>query len=189
LFLNSHFAILNSNVNRPRIRLAKKERILLEAFSGTSKEPSKFVHRARIVLMAADGLENQEIGERLGITRQKAGRWRDRFAELGIEGIRNDAPRSGRPPLITKCKKARTANRTQNEVPPDSTRSTRRKMAQVSGLSASTIGRIWRERGIKPHVRAKKPTAEDKEETALRLYKFRMSLADILDQAESGECR
>jgi len=62
-------------------------------------------------------------------------------------------------------------------------------MAEVSGLSASTVGRIWKEKGIKPHVRATKPTAEEQEETALRLHKFRMSLADILDQAESGEFR
>jgi len=173
----------------PTIHLAKNDRILLEALAGTSREPSKYVERARIVLMAADRLENQEIASRLGITRQKAGRWRNRFADLGIEGIRNDAPRSGRPPVISKCKKTRTANRTQNEVPPDSKRWSRRKMAEVSGLSASTVGRIWKEKGIKPHVRAKKPTTEEQEETALRLYKFRMSLADILDQAESGEFR
>jgi len=171
----------------PRIRLAKKDRIILEAFAGTSRESSKFVQRSRIVLMAAQGLENQEIGIRLGITRQKAGRWRDRFAKLGINGIQKDIPRSGRP-TITKCKRTRTANLTQNQLP-ESGRWSRRKMAEVSGLSASTVGRIWKEKGIKPHVRAKKPTAEEKEETALRLYRFRMSLADILDQAESGEFR
>ena len=173
----------------PQIHLSKKDRVLLGAFAGTIRGASKFVQRARIVIMAADGLENQEIASRLGITRQKAGRWRNRYADLGIEGIRNDAPRSGRPPVISKCKKTRTANRTQNEIPPDSKRWTRRKMAEVSRLSPSTVGRIWQERGIKPHVRAKKPTTEEQEETALRLYKFRMSLADILDQAESGEFR
>jgi len=62
-------------------------------------------------------------------------------------------------------------------------------MAEVSGLSASTVGRIWKEKGIKPHVRVNKLTDEEKEEAALRLYRFRMSLADILDQAESGEFR
>jgi transposase len=173
----------------PTINLARKDRTLLEAITENTNEPSKFVQRARIVLMAAEGLANQEIGERLGISRQKVGRWRERFAEMGIEGIQNDAPRSGRPPAISKCKMTRTANRTQNEVPPDSKRWTRRKMAEVSGLSPSTVGRIWQERGLKPHVRFKKPTIEEQEETALRLYNFRMSLADILDQAEAGEFR
>jgi transposase len=173
----------------PRISLSKKERSLLEAFAGTTREPSKYVQRARIVLMAADGLENQQIGERLGISLQKASRWRDRFTELGIDGIRNDAPRCGRPATITKCKRTRTANRTQNEIPPDSKRWSRRKMAEVSGLSPSTVGRIWQERGIKPHVRKTKPTTEEQEETALRLYKFRMSLADILDEASEAQFR
>ena len=173
----------------PTIHLAKNDRILLEALAGTSREPSKYVERARIVLMAADRLENQEIASRLGITRQKAGRWRNRFAELGIEGIQNDESRSGRPAVITKCKKTRNANRTKSELPPNSKRWSRRKMAEVSGLSASTVGRIWKEKGIKPHVRVNKLTDEEKEEAALRLYRFRMSLADILDQAESGEFR
>ena len=152
----------------PEIHLSQKDRVLLRAFAGTSREASKFVQRARIVLMAAEGLENQEIGQRLGITRQKAGRWRERFAKLGIDGIQNDAPRSGRPPAISKCKKTRTANMTQNAIP-ESGRWTRRKMAEVSGLSASTVGRIWRERGIKPHQSTSKPTDEEPEGKILHL--------------------
>jgi transposase len=152
----------------PQIHLSKKDRVLLGGFAGTGREASKFVQRARIVLMAAEGLENQVIGERLGITRQKAGRWRDRFAEQGIDGIQNDAPRSGRPPAISKCKKTRTANLTQRQIP-QSGRWTRRKMAQVSGLSASTIGRIWREHGIAPHLPLKNTTAEEPEAKIPRL--------------------
>ena len=49
-----------------------------------------------MVLLAADGLNDQDIGARLRITRQKAGRWRNRFVEQGIGGIATDAPRSGR---------------------------------------------------------------------------------------------
>jgi len=146
----------------PQIHLSQKDRVLLGAFAGTSREPSKVVERARIVLMAVNGLENQEIASRLGITRQKAGRWRERFAEFGIDGIKNDASRSGRPPVITKCKKTRTANMTQRQNP-ESGRWTRRKMAEASGLSPSTVGRIWRERGIKPHQSTSKSTAEETE--------------------------
>jgi transposase len=152
----------------PQIHLSKKDRVLLGAFAGTSRGASKFVQRARIVLMAAERLENQQIGERLGISRQKAGRWRERFAKLGINGIQNDTPRSGRPPMISKCKKTRTANLTQNQIP-ESGRWTRRKMAQVSRLSASTVGRIWNERGIKPHLPTCKPTDEKPKAKILRL--------------------
>lgn len=152
----------------PRIHLSKNDRVLLGAYAGTTREPSKYVQRARIVLMAAEGLENQEIGERLGISRQKASRWRHRFADRGIEGIRNDAPRSGRPPAISKCKKTRTANLTQRQLP-ESGRWTRRKMAEVSGLSASTVGRIWQERGITPHLPVKNTTAVEPEAKIPRL--------------------
>ncbi|MEI8285547.1 MAG: helix-turn-helix domain-containing protein [bacterium] len=172
----------------PRISLSKKERILLEAITENSNEPSSFVEHARIVLMAADGLENQEIGHRLGISRQKVGRCRGRFAELGIEGIRNDAPRSGRPPAISKCKKTRTANLTRRQNP-ESGRWSRRKMAEVSGLSASTVGRIWQERGITPHVPACKPTTEEAQVKILSLQKFRAGLAEILEEAAGADFR
>lgn len=152
----------------PRIHLSKNDRVLLGAIAGTSRGPSKLVQRARIVLMAADGLENQEIGKRLGISRQKAGRWRERFSKQGLDGIQKDDPRSGRPPAISKCKKTRTANLTQNQIP-ESGRWTRRKMAELSGLSASTVGRIWQERGITPHLPITKPPAKEPEAQIPRL--------------------
>jgi len=172
----------------PTINLAKKDRNLLESITGNSKAPSSFVERARIVLMAVDGLENQEIGERLGITRQKAGRWRDRFAETGIEGIRNDSPRLGRPPAISKCKKTRTANLTQRQLP-ESGRWSLRKMAEVSRLSASTVGRIWQEKGIKPNLPTSKPPDAEPEAKILRLQIFRASLAEILEEASGADFR
>jgi len=172
----------------PTINLAKNDRNLLELITENSNEPSSFVQRARIVLMAAQGLENQDIGERLGITRQKVGRWRGRFARVGIAGIQNDARRSGRPPAISKCKKTRTANLTQRQLP-DSGRWSRRKMAEVSGLSASTVGRIWQERGINPHLPSGKPTAEEAEAKIPRLQKFRENLAESLDEASGADFR
>ena len=68
----------------------------------------RLAERSRIVLLAAGGLDNQEIAAKLDITRQKAGRWRDRFVEDGLGGIEKDASRSGRIPSIGRRKRARS---------------------------------------------------------------------------------
>ena len=68
-----------------------------------SRRPSasdRLVERVQIVLRATAGAKNVDIASRLDISRQKAGRWRDRFAAGGLAGIEKDAPRSGRLPLI-----------------------------------------------------------------------------------------
>jgi transposase len=108
--------------------------------------------RARIVLLAADGLENQEIGERLGISRQKVGRWRTRYAEEGFPGIEKDAQRSGRPAKYRNSVQNEVIRKTQKEIPKNATHWSRRTMAKAMDISASTVGRIWRRHGLKPHL-------------------------------------
>ena len=103
-------------------------------------------------MLAADGLNNQDLGARLNITRQKAGRWRNRFLEQGIGGIAKDAPRSGRLPSISRRKQARIVKRTLEEKPPHATHWRRSSMAKATGVSESTVGRIWRAHGLKPHL-------------------------------------
>jgi transposase len=110
------------------------------------------VERAKIVLCAAQGLDNQEIAAQLGISRQKAGRWRDRYARSGLSGIEKDAPRPGRLPAISKARKARVVSKTLREKPPGATHWSRRRMSEVAGISESSVGRIWRAHGLKPHL-------------------------------------
>jgi len=88
----------------------------------------------------------------MGITRQKAGRWRNRYAERGVAGIEKDAPRSGRIPRIKPAKRADVVHKTLHEKPEGHTHWSRSTMAAATGLSQSTIGRIWREHGLKPHL-------------------------------------
>lgn len=107
--------------------------------------------RAMIVLLAAEGLENKQIGERLGITRQTAGCWRNRYAERGLAGIEKDAPRSGRQRTISAAQRAAVVRKTLQETPEGQTHWSRSTMAKASGLSDSTIGRIWKAHGLKPH--------------------------------------
>lgn len=111
----------------------------------------RLAQRASIVLLAADGLENRQIGERLGITRQTAGRWRDRYAANGLAGIEKDAPRGGRKRQITDEQRAAVVRKTLNEKPEGQTHWSRSTMSKATGLSESTIGRIWKEHGLKPH--------------------------------------
>ena len=78
------------------ISLEESERRCLEQLKRGRRVTVRLAERAAIVLHAADGLENQQIGKVMGITRQKAGRWRQRYAERGLAGIEKDASRPGR---------------------------------------------------------------------------------------------
>jgi transposase len=88
----------------------------------------------------------------MGISRQKAGRWRQRYAERGLAGIEKDAPRSGRHRRIDAEQRAAVVRKTLREKPEGQTHWSRSTMAAATGLSEATIGRIWREHGLKPHL-------------------------------------
>src|SRR3954454_13233861 len=83
--------------------LAPEERAQLEAWTRRRTSAQALAQRARIVLLAAEGLKNIEIGERLGIKRSTAARWRNRFAEHRLDGL-TDEPRPGQPRKITDAK-------------------------------------------------------------------------------------
>jgi len=134
------------------ITLGASERAQLERLKNGRRVAVRLAERAAIVLLAADGLENQEIASAMGISRQKAGRWRSRYAARGLEGIEKDAPRPGRLPTISAAQRADVVRRTLHETPEGQTHWSRATMARVTGLSDSTIGRIWRENGLKPHL-------------------------------------
>jgi transposase len=118
--------------------------------SGTS--PQRLVERAMVILMAFEGQTNEQIGAVLGMTRQKAGRWRDRFAADGMAGILQDKPGRGRKPVITTKQKEDVVRRTIEKVPAGQTHWSTRTMAEASGLGATTIRAIWRHHGLKPHL-------------------------------------
>jgi len=134
------------------INLNESERQGLEQLKRGRRVPVRLAERAAIVLLAGDGLENQDIAARLGITRQKAGRWRRRYAERGLAGIEKDAPRPGRRQRIDDQQRAAVVRKTLRETPQGQTHWSRTTLAAATGLSPSTIGRIWREHGLKPHL-------------------------------------
>lgn len=134
------------------IALTEVEHAHLSALSTGRRVSVRLCERAKIVLLAAQGLENIEIARRLGITRQKAGRWRDRYCELGIRGIEQDAPRPGRNRSIDEATIKEVVRKTLEEKPDNATHWSRSRMSAATGLSDSTIGRIWKSHGLKPHL-------------------------------------
>ena len=134
-----------------RIVLDQSEREQLERLKRGRRVSVRLAERSGIVLHAADGLENQQIGVLMGLSRQKASRWRRRYAECGLAGIQKDAPRPGRKRRIGDRQRAAVVRKTLKQTPEGQTHWSRSTMAKATGLSESTIGRIWREHGLKPH--------------------------------------
>jgi transposase/transcriptional regulator with XRE-family HTH domain len=107
--------------------------------------------RAKIVLAAAEGLTNNEVGARVGCEPHTVSKWRRRFVEKRLEGL-GDEKRSGRPATISVDQVEDVIVATLESTPPNATHWTRSKMAARTGLSRSTIGKIWKDFSIKPHL-------------------------------------
>jgi transposase len=109
----------------------------------------RLVQRARIVLLAADGKQNKDIAEQLGVGRVQVSRWRERYVQSRLAGIEHDLPR-GAPPV--KVDAARLVELTTQAKPSAATHWSTRKMAAELGVSASTVMRHWHAHGLKPHI-------------------------------------
>lgn len=106
--------------------------------------------RARIVLRCATGAENQQVAADLRIDKATVGKWRRRFVAHRMDGLR-DEPRSGTPRKIEDARIEAVIVATLESVPKDATHWSSRGMAKASGLSVSSVQRIWRAFGLQPH--------------------------------------
>jgi transposase len=145
------------------IVLSDDEVLELSKLSKSRSVSVRLAERSRIVLLAGKGMTNEEIGKELGITRQKAGRWRERYADSGVEGISQDAYRPGRKPKISSRKVAQVIRLTTQETPGNATHWSQRLMAEKVGISMSSVGRIWKCHGLKPHRIGTFKVSNDKE--------------------------
>src|SRR4051812_15924545 len=154
--------------------LSAEEREQLERWTRRRSSAQALALRARIVLLAAEGLRNTEIAERLGITRPPVTKWRNRFVEHGLDGL-SDEPRPGRPRTITDERVEEVIVRTLETTPKDATHWSTRSMAAEVGLSREAVGRIWRAFGLQPHRQetwklSKDPQFIDKVRDVVGLY-------------------
>jgi len=135
---------------RAEVVLSGEEREVLERWARRPKSSQALAFRCRIVLAAADGLSSTEIAERLGCTGSTVGKWRGRFARRGFDGL-HDEPRPGKPRTIGDRDVERVIVKTLEEQPAGATHWSTRSMAAATGVSQSTVSRIWRAFGLKPH--------------------------------------
>ena len=133
------------------VELSSEQRTALEGMARQRSLPLRLVERARIVLLAADGLENKQIAQRLHSTQEKAARWRKRFLAGGITALQKDAPRPGKPRTITDQKVKKVVEMTLHRKPANATHWSTRTMARAAGISEASVRRIWRAHGLKPH--------------------------------------
>ena len=133
-----------------RIELEDAERSELQARARRRKIARADAMRAAIVLLAADGMTNLSIAERLGITRVTVAMWRRRFAAKRLDGLA-DEPRPGAPRTIGDAKIAEVVTATLETIPAAATHWSTRSMAKATGVSTSTVHRIWRAFALQPH--------------------------------------
>ncbi len=133
-----------------RAELTQQERGALQAWARGRSTPRRRRMRARIVLAIADGCTPTDVARQVGVTRATVYKWLRRFDQQRIAGIEREAPGRGRKRTITDAQVADIKRRTLQDKPPAPTHWTRQSMADVAGVSPSSVGRVWRAHDIKP---------------------------------------
>jgi transposase len=140
-----------ANHAAPALLLGADQTDVLSTWSRSRALPQRQVLRARIVLLAAEGVPNTSIAARLGCSQPTARLWRERFAAAGIAGLEEDAPGRGRPATYDERLVARVISVTLGPPPRGETHWGSRAVAERTGVSKTTVLRIWRDHELQPH--------------------------------------
>lgn len=137
---------------RPKSTLvvSAEEREVLLAWSARRKTAQAHAVRARIVLRCAEGLDNVEVADELGVTDQTVGKWRRRFVERRVEGLL-DEPRAGTGSKLSDVVVEQVLIRTLESMPEDATHWSTRSLAKSCGVSSTSVHRIWKAFQLQPH--------------------------------------
>jgi putative transposase len=134
----------------PVIELSQEVQKHLQSIANSRSLPHGLVRRAHIVLMAADGINNQTIAKELGLSGRMVGIWRQRFINQGLMGLYDD-PRPGGPRSIRDETVVKLIQKTLQGRPRDGSHWSCRSLAKEMNLSKSTVQRVWSAFTIQPH--------------------------------------
>ena len=130
--------------------LSDEEQTVLERYVRRGTTAQRLAQRARIILLCAEGRENQEVARRLHTSAFTVGKWRQRFATDRLDGLL-DEDRPGAPRKISDEAVEAAVVRTLETTPKGATHWSTRQLAKAVGLSKSSVQRIWHAFGLKPH--------------------------------------
>jgi transposase len=155
--------------------MSESQREILERLAASQTAAYREVQRARVLLLAADGVANAQIATETGVTPVTVRAWRKRFAEQGLTKFGKVAPGRGRPPEIPQDKIEEIVDLTRNCKPKGEAHWSTRTMAKEVGVSKATVQRVWSARGLKPHLvktfkLSNDPTFEEKLIDVVGLY-------------------
>ena len=132
--------------------LGPADRAELQALLSNRNTPRKLAWRAEIVLVTADGQGTVEIMRRTGMSKPTVWRWQARYLDEGVPGLKRDKTRPSRVPPLPREVRLKVIAKTVQETPPNATHWSRATMAEAVGISPSSVGRIWADAGLKPHI-------------------------------------
>jgi transposase len=158
----------------PALDVSPAQREVLQNWARSQAIPHRQVLRARIVLLAADGVANEVIAAQLGTSKPSVLKWRTRFIEAGVDGL-DDAPGRGRRPVYGRRFVEKVVSTTLRKPPPGVTHWSTRSLAAHLGVSHGTINTIWRDMGLQPHrtrtfKHSNDPLLEEKVTDVVGLY-------------------
>jgi transposase len=133
------------------VEVSATDRKRLAAIVADRNAPQKHVWRAHIVLLTADGCGTAEIMRRTGTSKTAVWRWQERFMNDGVKGLLRDKTRPSRIPPLAGAVEQSVVARTLADPPGETTHWTAAAMGQESGISVSSVQRIWRRHGLRPH--------------------------------------